>query len=122
MTGKTAEIFLPWPDRKLSPNARVHWAVLAKAKSHAKESAFWLTKQAGIGKIEAGSISVRYLIFPPDRRARDQDNIIASLKAYADGISQAIGVDDSKWNISIAPRGPVERNGMIKVELDWSAA
>lgn len=119
---KTAEIFLPWPDRKLSPNARLHWAALSRIKRRAKNEAFWLTKQAGLGKIEAESISVRYVVFPPDRRTRDQDNIIASLKAYADGIAEAIGVDDSKWNISIAPRGPVERNGMIKVELDWSAA
>lgn len=122
MSVKTAEIFLPWPDRKLSPNARLHWAALARIKRRAKNEAFWLAKEAGVGKIEAETISVRYAIYPPDRRARDQDNIIASLKAYADGIAQAIGIDDSKWNISIAPRGAVERNGMIKVELEWSAA
>lgn len=117
-----AEIFLPWPDRKLSPNARVHWAALASAKKKAKQDAYYATLAAGIGKIEADSLSARYVIFPPDRRPRDQDNIIASLKAYADGIAQAIGVDDSKWNISIASRGPVERSGMIKVELAWEQA
>lgn len=116
---KQASFFLPWPDKKLSPNARQHWAILAKAKSHAKERAFWLTKEARIGKIEAERLSVRYVIFPPDRRARDQDNIIASIKAYADGIAQAIGLDDSKWDISIVSGGSRGREGMIKVELEW---
>jgi crossover junction endodeoxyribonuclease RusA len=118
----TAEFFLPWPDRRLSPNAREHWACVARAKKRAKLCAYYSAKEAGLGKIEADSLSVRYAIYPPDRRARDQDNIIASLKAYADGIAEAIGIDDSKWNISIAPRGPIEKGGMIKVELDWSAA
>jgi crossover junction endodeoxyribonuclease RusA len=117
----TAEFFLSWPDKRLSPNSREHWASVARAKKRAKRDAYYSVKDAGIGKIEAESLSVRYVIYPPDRRARDQDNIIASLKAYADGIAEAIGIDDSKWNISIAPRGPIEKGGMIKVELEWSA-
>jgi crossover junction endodeoxyribonuclease RusA len=118
----TAELFLPWPDRKMSPNARIHWGKLARARKKAKRDAYYAAKEAGLGKISADTLSVRYVVYPPDRRARDQDNIIASLKAYADGIAEAIGIDDSKWNISISPRGPIEKGGMIKVELDWSAA
>jgi crossover junction endodeoxyribonuclease RusA len=115
-----AEFFLPWPDKKLSPNARVHWAPLAKAKKSAKRTAYYTVQEAGIGAIDAKSLSVRYVFYPPSRRLYDQDNIIASLKAYADGIAAAIGVDDSKWQISIAPRGPIEKGGMVKVELEWN--
>jgi hypothetical protein len=116
----TATVFLPWPDKTLSPNSRVHWSKLAKAKKKAKQDAYYATLEAGIGKINASALSVRYVVFPPDNRGRDQDNIIASLKASADGISQAVGIDDSKWSISIAPRGPVQKHGMIKVELEWN--
>lgn len=116
-----AEFFLPWPDRRLSPNARVHWASLARAKKAAKRAAYYTVLEAGVGKIEADSLSVRYSFFPPSRRAYDMDNLIASMKAAADGIAQAIGVDDSKWNIAVSPRGPVEKNGMVKVELEWAA-
>ena len=114
-----AEIFLPWPSKDLSPNARVHWSKLAKAKKKAKEAAFYIVKEAGIGKIDADRLTVRYSIFPPSRRKYDLDNIIASLKAAADGISLAIGIDDSQWAIHIEPRGPVEKNGMVKVTLEW---
>jgi crossover junction endodeoxyribonuclease RusA len=116
-----AEIFLPWPDRRLSPNARGHWSSLARAKKSAKNVAYYTTLEAGIGKIEADSMTVRYSFFPPSRRAYDLDNLVASMKAAADGIALAIGVDDSKWNIAVSPRGPVERNGMVKVELEWEA-
>lgn len=117
----SASLFLPWPDRKLSPNARNHWAALAKAKKQAKKDAYNATLAAGIGKIPAETLSVRYSFFPPSRRAYDLDNLIASMKAAADGIALAVGVDDSKWNIAISPRGPVERNGMVKVEIEWEA-
>lgn len=115
-----AEVFLPWPDKKLSPNARVHWAQLAKAKKNAKTTAFYCVKAAGIDRIEAESLSVRYSFFPPSRRAYDLDNLVASMKAAADGIAAAIGIDDSKWNIAISPRGPVEKNGMVKVDIEWN--
>lgn len=115
-----AELFLPWPDRRLSPNARVHWSSLARAKKAAKRTAYYTTLEAGIGKIVASSIAIKYSFFPPDRRARDADNMLSSCKAYQDGISQAIGVDDSKFQITISPRGPVEKAGMIKVELEWA--
>jgi crossover junction endodeoxyribonuclease RusA len=117
----TAEIFLPWPDRRLSPNARVHWSSLARAKKSAKLAAFYLTKEAGLDRIEADSLTVRYSFFPPSRRAYDLDNLVASMKAAADGIALAVGIDDSKWSIAISPRGPVEQNGMVKVELEWNA-
>lgn len=118
----TATIFLPWPDKRLSPNARGHWSRLAAAKKAAKTTAYYTALEAGLGKIEADMIRVRYVFYPPDNRPRDTDNMIASCKAYGDGIAQAIGIDDSKWELSIAPRGPVERNGMVKVELEWNEA
>lgn len=121
MQKNAAEIFLPWPDKALSPNARVHWRALSAAKKKAKEAAYYTALGAGLSKIAADSMKVRYSFFPPDRRPRDTDNMIASMKAAADGIALAIGIDDSKWEIQIAPRGPVERNGMVKVELEWPA-
>ena len=32
-----------------------------------------------------------------DRRARDDDNIIASFKAGRDGMAQALGIDDKRF-------------------------
>lgn len=116
----TAKLFLPWPDKALSPNARGHWASLHRAKRKAKNDAFFAVKEAGIGKIEADRLTVRYSFYPPSHRTYDLDNLVASMKAAADGIALAIGVDDSKWDLAISPRGPVERDGMVKVELEWA--
>lgn len=118
-----AEVFLPWPDKKLSPNgSHGHWAPLAKAKKKAKADAHHLTLAAGIGKIEADTLKAHYIFFPPTRRTYDRDNLIARMKAAQDGIAQAIGIDDGKWTTTYELRGTVEKNGMVKVILDWSQA
>lgn len=116
----SAEIILPWPDKRLSPNARMHWAKLADAKKRAKKDAHNLTLAAGIRKIAADALTARVSFYPPDRRPRDIDNALASCKAYFDGIALAIGVDDSKWQIELAPKGPVDKDGKVKVELEWT--
>jgi hypothetical protein len=36
--------------------------------------------------------------YPPDRRERDDDNVKASLKGHRDGIAQALGIDDSRFD------------------------
>lgn len=114
-----ADLFLPWPDRSLSPNARLHWSKVARAKKSARRAAYYTVLEAGIGKIDADRITVRVSLYPPDNRRRDADNAISALKANFDGIADAIGIDDSKWHLEIAPRGPIEKNGMVKVELEW---
>lgn len=117
-----ATIFLPWPDKRLSPNGRYHWSKIARAKKAAKRTAHYLVLEAGIRKINATSVNVKLSFYPPSKRHYDADNLIASHKAALDGISDAIGVDDSKFIISATPHGPVEKNGMVKVELEWTPA
>lgn len=119
---KTAELFLPWPDKRLSPNSRHHWAQVARAKKAAKRTAHYTVLEAGIGKINATAVNVKLSFYPPSKRHYDADNLIASHKAALDGIAEAIGVDDSKFIISATPHGPVEKNGMVKVSLSWEDA
>ncbi len=114
-----AKFFLPWPDRRLSPNARHHWATKARAVKNARRIAFFSVVGSGIRKIEADALAVRYVFYPPDNRARDIDNMAASVKAYSDGIRDAIGIDDSKWTMTFSKAGAIERGGMVKVELEW---
>jgi crossover junction endodeoxyribonuclease RusA len=35
--------------------------------------------------------------YPPDRRPRDDDNMVASFKAGRDGIAQAMGINDKRF-------------------------
>ena len=115
----THKLFLPWPDKKLSPNARVHWAPLSKAKKKAKSDSYHLALQSGLGKIDAESVTVKLTFYPPSRRHFDADNLLASHKAAIDGLSLAIGVDDSRFKVSGEMAGTIEKNGMVRVELEW---
>lgn len=118
---ETLTISLPWPSKSLSPNARVHWRRAHEVKKLAKRDAFYATRAARNGRIEADRVKVCVTFSPPDRRARDTDNMLASMKAAFDGISQAVGIDDSKWSLHIRPIAEPVKNGLVTVELEWPA-
>ena len=87
------EIVLPWPDRLLSPNARPHWAVKARASKKAREIGFYAVKEAAAVVNWDGIVHAAITFYPPDRRGRDDDNLIANFKAYRDGIADALNID-----------------------------
>ena len=93
-------VILPWPEKVLSPNSRAHRMVKYKAQKAAKERAIteaWAQKAACIFKHVDGPIDATITFYPPDRRRRDRDNMISSLKAAQDGLAHAVGADDSRW-------------------------
>jgi crossover junction endodeoxyribonuclease RusA len=93
------EVIVPWPDRCLHPNARVHWSKRAKAAKSAREQANLLAKEAGLHRIEwpDGHLHVWIHGWPRDRRRRDCDGLLSSLKPVLDGIADAIGIDDQRF-------------------------
>jgi len=107
---------LTWPDRRLNPNARVHWALKARIVKAEKLTAALQAKVAGLGHGMYESPHVEIVFCPPDRRRRDLDNCLASCKAMLDGIAEAIGVDDSLWRISME-WGPVHPGGCVIVTV-----
>lgn len=95
-----AEFFVPWPSRVLSPNARAHWSAVAKAKRTARLLSFTLAREAGlhlIGWPADGELVVWITGYAADRRRRDADNLLASLKGHLDGLADALKVDDSRF-------------------------
>lgn len=90
------EIKLPWPAKALHSNARCHWAVKAGATTKARHEACLMAKQAGVGLWPEADILIEY--WPPTRRG-DPQNIPHSLKAYIDGIADAMGGDDRKFRV-----------------------
>lgn len=116
---KEANFFLPWPDKKLSANARQHWASLALAKKKARLAAHWAILEAGIGQIKADELHVKLTFYPPDRRRRDADNCLFCEKSRLDALSDVVGIDDSRFIITFSMAGTIEKNGLVKVELTW---
>ena len=113
MTAQT--VTLPWPPKSLSPNARLHWAATSKSKAAYRYACRMLAKQAGISMPADARPLVSLLFVPPDRRARDRDNMLAAMKAGLDGLADAMGCDDSRWRLAIEVADEI--GGMVKVTV-----
>ena len=93
---------LPWPSTKLSPNGRLHWAVVAKVKAMYRYSCRLLVReqrqaQGAAAELPEGSLAIELVFFAPDRRKYDRDNLVARLKAGLDGLCDALQIDDSRF-------------------------
>ena len=52
--------------------------------------------------MQADKLHLSLTFYAPTRRAYDLDNALARMKAGLDGLADVLGVDDSKWSLSIA--------------------
>lgn len=95
----------PWPPKELNPNARVHWAVKSKHAKQMKQMAWAITMQAKPNITDGVRLEITFL--PPTAQRFDIDNCLARCKSLIDGISLAIGIDDSAFHISISKGEPI---------------
>lgn len=115
--GRTAHVDLPWPSRTMHPNARPHWARKAKATKAARLAASLMAKE--IGRIDAEAVKVTCIFSPPPiKRNRDLDNLIAACKPYFDGIADAIGIDDSRFQHQAPVWGLPRKGGNVRIVLE----
>jgi crossover junction endodeoxyribonuclease RusA len=109
---------LPWPPSGLSPNARHgHWAQLAHLKRRFRTACSYTARTQGAARLDTDRLAVHLRFFPPDRRRRDLDNCIASMKAGLDGLADVLGVDDSRWRLSAEIPVDGAIGGFVKVEV-----
>lgn len=106
---------LPWPPSGLSPNARLHWAELAKLKKKFREVWAWNALDQGAKPISAEKLHLTITFYPPSRRAFDLDNALARIKAGLDGLADVLRVDDSKWSLTIQKADEI--GGFVRVEV-----
>lgn len=111
----TSRIELPWPPKELSPNARLHWAKLAKAKKAYRAECAYLAYEQGLRPVVAGALHLSLTFFAPTRRAYDLDNALARMKAGLDGLADVLKVDDRHWRLSIQRGNAI--GGRVLVEV-----
>ena len=109
-------IFLPFPPKELSPNARLHWAAKAKVKKAYREACFYEAKLQAVKSMRNELLKVHIVFFPPDKRKRDWDNMLAAAKSGLDGLADAIKVDDYQWRISFEVSPYVDNKMMVSVD------
>lgn len=117
-------IVLPWPDKRLSPNARLHWAARSAVRKKAREDgcyAVYASLGSGLRETRArfagdGPIALTVTFYPPDRRHRDDDNMVGSFKSWRDGIADALGVNDRRFRPVYVFADP-EKPGRVEVSF-----
>lgn len=112
------ELVLPWPARELHPNSRVHWSKRAKHAKQARAQAFILARKAFAGiQWPDGRLHLWIDFYPPDKRIRDDDGLLSSMKPHRDGIADAIGIDDSRFVSHPYIRDEVRKGGEVRIRI-----
>lgn len=62
-----------------------------------------------------GAITLDIEFVEPDRRQRDIDNMLSSMKSGIDGIADALGVNDRRFVFRISRADQI--GGMVKVRI-----
>lgn len=92
----TVEIDLPLPGKSLHAHAKGSWRAKAKPVRDAKRTATWATRAVWDGTPWERA-EVDYLFRVPDNQVRDAANLVASCKAYIDGVVAAGLLVDDRW-------------------------
>ena len=124
LLGPTAgmAVELPWPPAELSPNRKngKHWSTTHAIKTRYLADCRHLALQAmrAAGYVPPqGVFGLTITFAAPDKRRRDMDNMLASLKSGLDGISQALGVDDQHFEPITLKRAFGDKPGKVIVEV-----
>ena len=115
------EITLPWPDKRLNPNVKLHWREKADAQVEARAIGFCETYLGGHHRQYEGAdcqLQLSRTFHPPDRRRRDEDNHVSMLKGYQDGIFECLWIDDSRIKRTINDWGEVVKGGKVVLRLE----
>ena len=115
-------VVLPWIDSRLLPNRKLHWAEKGRATSEARHTAWaivmdWRWHDNYKTALESCTAHVRFC--PPDRRKRDLDNLLRSIKPYFDGIvdTDLLKDDSCIRQISVTMGEPDKHNPRVEIEL-----
>ena len=126
-TGAPREIWfnLGFPDPSLNPKAQKRaWYYREEARKIAKEAAFSAAKvsmhQYGLnfGAWKKLPLYLEITFNPPNKRHRDLDNLLASMKPDIDGLCSALGVDDSQIKKITMQWGNVVEYGDMDLKLE----
>ena len=101
---------MPWPFPALWPNKRPHWS----AKARATRSYRFTAKCFALGA-EVGPVTLTFCPKPLGPKP-DLDNCIAASKALADGLADAMGVNDRELRFTYE-LGDRCKDGAVIVEI-----
>jgi len=110
-------IVLPWPSKDLSPNARVHHFVRARAAKKSRLDGWIAALASGARKLDWEAVEAQWTFYPPDARHYDDDGLVSRAKAARDGVADAIGIDDNKWRMEAPVIAGVVKGGQVVLRI-----
>ena len=115
------EIVLGWPPSDLSPNKRLHWAKLATAKKEYRKNCLSASREQLKKYSKLNNLPERLVLemtfIPPDRRSYDRDNLVARMKSGIDGLSDALRINDKRFNTVISTMDQDYLGGFVKIRI-----
>lgn len=111
------QITLAWPPTELSPNSRLHWTKIAKAKKAYRNACALEAIMQGIERTTAPRLHLALEFVPPTRRMPDADNLLARMKSGIDGLADVLKLDDKHWEFSISRCSLPVKGGIVRVTI-----
>lgn len=111
-------LVLPWTAPPITLNARKHWAAKAAQTRNVRATAAILARAQHIPPLARCEALLTYS--PRDRRRRDADNLVGTLKALCDGLVDAWVVPDDTPDLMVKPMpviGPVTKGGQLTLTV-----
>lgn len=115
---RTWTLDLPWTKPPLSANQRLHWKPNAAITARVRRATKLLALSAGIPPLGRCEVTLTYN--PTDKRRRDADNPVPTLKAACDGLVDALVVADdipALMRKHMPVIGPVVRGGRLTLTV-----
>lgn len=112
-------VVLPWPDWDISPNSRLHYQKKAGLVRNHRFTAKMLALEA-IGQnnwVDANVIFSVWIFHEPNKIHRDTGNMRAAMKAYQDGVFDALLIDDHVVKPEYLHRADVIPGGEVELRL-----
>lgn len=108
---------LPFPASSLAGHAKGNgqWKKVADTKKHRDWARNAALAQGKVRLPLSGDIAIKFRFEPPNRRG-DRLNFPNRIKPYADGIADALGVNDSRFLPSYEFGEPIE-GGLVTIEI-----
>lgn len=111
---------LPLPAKALSPNARPNrFAKTGATRTHRNHARRETYRLKGGWDFPAGYVvlSLTYHAYWKGR-GKDDVNLLASCKAYEDGIQDALGQDDSTWSLNRPVHHKDPENPRLEIHIE----
>jgi len=112
-------VVLPWPDWNISPNSRTHYRKKAVLTKEHRQAAYYFALEAmgASNWVDADRVFSVWIFCDPDSRHRDTGNIRAAMKAYQDGVCDALKIDDFVIKDEHLHRHEIKEGGEVELRL-----